>query len=123
MRSVNRIEITGFKSIRDAKLELKPLNVLIGPNGAGKSNFIGVFKLLHRIIEQKLGVYVGEQGGANSLLYFGRKRTQRLSLRFEFADGANRYGCTLAPNAEDGLFFEDEWCGFSGVFPQTGYVS
>ena len=97
------------------------LNVFIGPNGAGKSNFIGVFKLLHRIIEQKLGVYVGEQGGANSLLHFGRKRTQKISLKLQFADGKNSYGCLLSPNAEDGLFFQDEWCDFSGTFPRSGY--
>ena len=123
MRPVNQIEIAGFKSIREAKLELKPLNVFIGPNGAGKSNFIGVFKLLHRIIDQKLGVYVAEQGGANSLLHFGRKRTQKLSLKLDFANGKNRYGCTLAPSAEDSLFFEDEWCGYSGEFRRTGHAS
>lgn len=121
MRPVNQIEIAGFKSIRDAKLELKPLNVFIGPNGAGKSNLIGVFKLLHRIIEQKLAVYVAEQGGANSLLHFGRKRTEKISLKLEFANGSNSYGCILAPSAEDGLFFQDEWCSFSGTFQRTGY--
>lgn len=121
MRPVNQIEIAGFKSIREAKLDLKPLNVFIGPNGAGKSNFIGVFKLLHRIVEQKLGVYVGEQGGANSLLHFGRKRTQKISLRLHFADGRNSYGCVLKPNAEDNLFFQDEWCAYSGTFTRSGY--
>lgn len=122
VRPVNQIEIAGFKSIREAKLDLKELNVFIGPNGAGKSNFIGVFKLLNRIIEQNLGVYVGEQGWANSILHFGRKRTQKLSLQLEFADGKNSYGCTLAPSADDNLFFEEEWCGYSGQF-RTGHVS
>ncbi len=122
MRPVNQIEIAGFKSIREAKLELKPLNVFIGPNGAGKSNFIGVFKLLHRIIEQKLAVYVAEQGGANSLLHFGRKQTQKISLKLQFADGKNSYGCVLAPNAEDNLFFQDEWCAFTGTSQLTGYT-
>lgn len=97
---------------------MKPLNVFIGPNGAGKSNFIGIFTLLHYIIEQRLGVYVGEQGGASSLLHFGRKRTQRLSLKLEIADGTNRYGCTLSPNAEDGLFFEDFVPAPSGLNPE-----
>lgn len=122
MRPVNQIEIAGFKSIREAKLDLKQLNVFIGPNGAGKSNFIGIFKLLHRIIEQKLGIYVGEQGGANSLLHFGRKRTQKISLRFQFAGGSNSYGCVLAPNAEDSLFFQDEWCTFTGTSQRTGHT-
>jgi predicted ATPase len=121
VRPVNQIEIAGFKSIREAKLDMKSLNVFIGPNGAGKSNFIGVFKLLHRIIEQKLSVYVGEQGGANSMLHFGRKRTGKISLTLQFADGSNSYGCVLAPNAEDSLFFQDEWCAFSGTFQRTGF--
>jgi predicted ATPase len=121
VRPVNQIEIAGFKSIRDAKLDLKPLNVFIGPNGAGKSNFIGVFKLLHRIIEQKLAVYVGELGGANSLLHFGRKRTQNIQIKLQFANGHNSYGCILSPNAEDSLFFQDEWCAFTGTFPRSGY--
>lgn len=121
MRLVNQIEIAGFKSIREAKLDLKALNVFIGPNGAGKSNFIGVFKLLHRIIEQRLSIYISEQGGANGLLHFGRKRTKKISLKLEIADGKNRYACALAPNAEDNLFFEDEWCGYSGEFSRTGH--
>lgn len=123
MRPVNQIEIAGFKSIREAKLDLKPLNVFIGPNGAGKSNFIGIFKLLHRIIEQKLGVFVGEQGGANSFLHFGRKRTPKIQLKIKFADGRNSYGCVLSPNAQDRLFFEDEWCEFAGTFHSTGYTT
>ena len=41
---LDRIEVSGFKSIRELKLELRPLNLLIGPNGAGKSNFIAIFK-------------------------------------------------------------------------------
>ena len=121
MRPVNQIEIAGFKSIRDTKLDLKSLNVFIGPNGAGKSNFIGVFKLLHRIIEQKLAIYVGEQGGANSLLHFGRKHTPQITVKLQFDGGSNSYGCVLAPNSEDGLFFQDEWCTFSGRFPRSGY--
>lgn len=120
MRPVNQIEIAGFKSIREAKLDLKPLNVFIGPNGAGKSNFIGVFKLLNKIIQQSLSVYVAEQGGANAFLHFGRKRTQKISLKLQFADGKNSYGCDLAPSAEDNLFFENEWCGFSGNLMPLG---
>ena len=120
MASINQIKISGFKSIREAKLDLEPLNVLIGPNGAGKSNFIGVFKLLHRIIEQHLGVYVAEQGGANAFLHFGRKRTPKITLEFEFFGGKNSYGCELAPNVVDGLFFQHEWCGFSGRVASLG---
>ncbi|MDR1544206.1 MAG: AAA family ATPase [Prevotellaceae bacterium] len=39
------IEIKGFKSIRDQKIESTPINILIGVNGSGKSIF-SVFKIL-----------------------------------------------------------------------------
>ena len=78
MRPVSRIEIAGLKSIRVAKLELKPLNVFIGPNGAGKSNFIGVFKLLHQIVENKRGGYVP----------YSRLRSELLRLLNDSSAGA-----------------------------------
>lgn len=95
-------------------MDLKALNVFIGPNGAGKSNFIGAFKLLNQIIENNLEVYVPTQGGANSLLHFGRKKTQKISLKFEIDGATNWYSCDLAPDNNDKLFFEKEWCGFAG---------
>lgn len=52
---INSIRIKGFKSIRDLEaFELTDTNVLIGSNGAGKSNFVGFFRLLRDLIEQKL---------------------------------------------------------------------
>jgi recombinational DNA repair ATPase RecF len=55
--TLERITINGFKSIRELKLQLEPLNILIGANGAGKSNFIGAFRLLNEILESRLQVY------------------------------------------------------------------
>ena len=53
----DRIELKGFKSIRELDLELRELNVLIGANGAGKTNFIAVFALLNQIVEENLQVF------------------------------------------------------------------
>ncbi len=38
---LTKVELSGYKSIKEMSLSLSNLNVLIGPNGAGKSNFIG----------------------------------------------------------------------------------
>lgn len=46
---IRRIHIQRYKSLRDVKVELKPLSVLFGPNAAGKSNFIDALQLLSRI--------------------------------------------------------------------------
>ncbi len=98
------IEISGFKSIRHAKIELSALNVLIGPNGAGKTNFIGAFKLLNLIVERKLGTHVAEGGYAAKFLYFGPKGSPSIGIKIQFLGGTNWYSCELSPNAA-GLFF------------------
>jgi predicted ATPase len=114
--TLNRIEIEGFKSIRELRLDLRPLNVLIGANGAGKSNFISVFGLLRHIVEGRLQFYVAQAGGADSILHFGRKRTSELKLRFSSGDIG--YEAKLAPSATDSLFFAEElhW------HPEPGFI-
>ena len=73
MRVLEQITIKNFKSIREQKLALGPLNVFIGGNGAGKSNLIEVFRFLREIVNQNLAGYVALKGGADALLYFGRR--------------------------------------------------
>ena len=111
MKSLDRIRASGFKSIKDMDLELRKLNVLIGSNGVGKSNFIGLFKLLNNIVEEKLQVYVGSCGGSETLLHFGRKTTPQISIDLSFADNTNGYKCILSPTADDTLIFsyEESW--------------
>jgi predicted ATPase len=106
--SIDRIQIKGFKSVREADIALNPLNVLIGPNGVGKSNFIGLFKLINNVIERNLQVYVGTAGGANSILHFGRKQTPRMDAEFTFSDAVNGYTCQLMGTDEESLIFAEE---------------
>lgn len=110
MSAVDRIEIAGYRSIRELDLKLAPLNVLIGPNGAGKSNLISTFELMNEIVDRNLQLYVGKAGGANTMLHFGRKTTDHIRIRLTF--GWNGYECILAPTAEDSLIFEREGCWF-----------
>jgi predicted ATPase len=69
MHLLKRIELKGYKSIKNMDLELRPLNVLIGANGAGKSNLISFFKLLEHMIRGNLQRFVATSGGASSLLH------------------------------------------------------
>ena len=50
---LNRIHIQGFKSLRDATVELAPLVVLFGPNAAGKSNLLEALLLLSRLVGER----------------------------------------------------------------------
>ena len=104
--NLDRIQIKGFKSIRELDLELRPLNVLIGANGSGKSNFMEVFRLPSQIVEKRLQNYVAKSGGANRLLHFGAKTTPEMQLKYEFARSA--YVVHLAATNENNLFFSDE---------------
>lgn len=105
-----RIHIQGFKSIRDQSLELDNLNVFIGGNGAGKSNLINVFNFLNKIINQELTLYAGQSGGANSILYFGRKHTEKLEIEVVFRNPPheNTYDLILIPTDMDNFLFERE---------------
>jgi predicted ATPase len=107
MTQLDRMTIKGFKSIREADIELRPLNVLIGANGSGKSNFISVFRLLNEIQARRLQVYTATVG-AESLLYFGRKVTDGVLLQLFFGKDSYRIG--LVPTDNDTLVFEVEDC-------------
>jgi predicted ATPase len=111
---LSRIVLKGFKSIRECDLELKELNVLIGANGSGKSNFIDFFRLIQTILSSNLQLYVSKQGGADSLLHFGRKKTQQLFAELYFGD--NGYKFVLEPTKDNRMVFSDEnfWWKKSG---------
>jgi len=52
---IRQITVHGYKSFRHLDLLLRPsVNVLIGANGAGKSNFIGLFRMLRRMMSGEL---------------------------------------------------------------------
>lgn len=106
-RQLNRIVIKGFKSIREAEIELRDLNVFIGANGAGKSNFVSLFKLLREIIEQRLQVYTGARG-ADYFLYGKRKITSLIHIEFHL-DGYSKYVMDLQPSFDDTLGIVDSW--------------
>lgn len=79
---IKEIVIENFKSIQKLDIRLRPINILIGANGVGKSNFIEIFKLLNQIYEQRLQEYIGND--IDSLLYFGRKKSDFLSMLLFF---------------------------------------
>lgn len=111
--TIRKLTIRGFKSIQKLEdFKLEPLNVLIGANGAGKSNFVGFFRLLRELVEQRLARLVEIEGGADRFLYLGPKITQQ--IRAEFYFGANGYRFVLEPTNDGRLIFADEATQYSG---------
>src|SRR6266404_7588437 len=112
--TIQKLTIEGYKSIRSlSDFELCSLNVLIGANGAGKSNFIGFFRLLRELIEQRLQLTLATtEGGADATLYMGPRVTKELRAKLYF--GRNGYEFSLVPTQDNRLVFAEETTVFSG---------
>jgi len=113
---LQKIQIRGYKSIKELELELKPINILIGANGVGKSNFISFFKLVNNIYEQRLENY-SLKAGVENLLHYGSKETKDIVGRLDF--GLNfQYSFTLQPteNKEKLFVFAEDSLGYSAQY-------
>ncbi len=66
---ITLIEIDGFKTFKDFKVELAPFQVIVGPNGSGKSNLFDALKLLSRIADNDLNTAFQELRGETDELF------------------------------------------------------
>ncbi len=65
---ITQIEIDGFKTFKDFKVELAPFQVIVGPNGSGKSNLFDALHLLSRLASFDLEHVIKDmRGDANEL--------------------------------------------------------
>lgn len=108
---ISKVKIEGFKSIKSASIELKPINILIGGNGAGKSNFVTFFELLKVLFDQNLQYYSLKKG-IDNLLHFGRKHTNEIFGKVEFINNRikekNAYEVKLEASQSEKLFITEE---------------
>ncbi len=114
---LKKIELQGYKSIKNLSIELNNINILIGANGTGKSNFISFFKFLRWMMQNpgQLQFFVAQSGGANSFLFDGSEVTPQIKaeLNFETDAGRNDYCIRLFHAASDTLIFAEEKYRFS----------
>jgi predicted ATPase len=110
MITLKRIALSGYKSIREMELELRPVNVLIGENGAGKSNLVSFLRLIRQMMAKRLSTFIAESGRASSLLFYGPRRTPRIRARLDFESKSDivAYEFELAHAPSDTLFFDPE---------------
>ena len=109
-----QLVVKGFKSIQqDQVIDFGDVTVLLGPNGAGKSNLVSFLKMLNFISREELQIFIGKQGGADALLYYGSKQTDAIEfcliLRQESEiPSISIYNVSLAHGMPDKLFFVRE---------------
>jgi hypothetical protein len=59
---ITQIEIDGFKTFKEFKVELAPFQVIVGPNGSGKSNLFDALQLLSRLADADADLQTAFQG-------------------------------------------------------------
>ncbi|MDY0190890.1 MAG: AAA family ATPase [Desulfuromonas sp.] len=109
---LDRLQVSGYKSIRSLDIQLNNLNVIVGANGAGKSNLVSFFRMLRAMSDEGLKNFVTENGGADCFFFGGPKETPNIHAHLFF--GQNEYKFTLAPTASIQLMVKRE---------ETTYIS
>lgn len=93
---ITRFHILGFKSLRDAELELGAFNVFIGANGSGKSNLLEAFGVMGAAVsgsvEPETLSYRGVRPGLPSLYKTSSKHYPlRRNITLEAMSGSSLY--------------------------------
>jgi predicted ATPase len=123
---ITRLAISGYRSLRDIRLALGPLNVVTGANGTGKSSLYRALKLLADIAQGRVIQSLAAEGGLQSTLWagpedFSRKmkagaepvqgtvRSKPVGLKLGFAGKDYGYAIDLGlpPPPSDSLFARD----------------
>lgn len=109
---LTNINLRGYKSINSQGQDIPvgDITILLGANGSGKSNLVSFFKMLNYMMTGALQKYVGDSGFADSLLYYGSKKTPRLIANVTFANSRSKdnYKFSLSHAAGDTLIFTEE---------------
>lgn len=109
---LRKITVHGFKSIERQTIELGALNVLIGANGSGKSNLLSALSFFRASALGDLDTLVKRLGGADRLLFHGKKSTK--SCFFSCEEESFSYEQTLIPVAGDRLAVAKEGLSILG---------
>lgn len=78
---ITRLAVSGYRSLRDVRLSLGPLNVVTGANGAGKSSLYRALRLLAEIAQGRVIQSLAGEGGLQSTLWAGPETLSRSMKR------------------------------------------
>ena len=70
-KMLKAVRIKNFKSLKDLKLELKPITVFIGPNGSGKSSVFQALLSLKRFVLKNANVQYEQLFNLEGYMNFG----------------------------------------------------
>lgn len=85
---ITRLEVDGFKSLRNFAVDFEPFTVFIGPNSAGKSNIMEALGLLSRLVRMPI-VEAFKGGRGKTIDQFTRTNSghvERMRFGVEFLE-------------------------------------
>lgn len=106
---ITRLEVDGFKSLRDFAVDLEPFTVFIGPNSAGKSNVLEALALLSRLASHPIpeAFKRGRGRPSDQFTRAGSETAQIMRFAVEFlAYGRYRPGHPPSPEAQSRYRYE-----------------
>ena len=83
MSIVSRLCVSGYRSLRDVRLEIHPLTVVTGANGSGKSSLYRALRLLADVAQGRIIQSLALEGGLSSVLWAGPEQFSRAMKRGE----------------------------------------
>ncbi|MCF8532332.1 MAG: AAA family ATPase [Reyranella sp.] len=78
---ITRLCVSGYRSLRDVRLEIGPLTVIGGANGSGKSSLYRALRLLADIAQGRIIQSLALEGGLSSVLWAGPEQFSRAMKR------------------------------------------
>src|SRR5690242_7037849 len=77
MSIIARLCISGYRSLRDVRLEIGQLTVVTGANGSGKSSLYRALRLLADVAQGRIIQSLAIEGGLQSALWAGPEQFSR----------------------------------------------
>jgi predicted ATPase len=112
--TVRNAEITNFRSVRNASLDLGRLTVLIGANGAGKSNVVDAFRFVSESLSLGLFTALERRAGVRAVRHRsvrGRPRHVHMAMDLDFPNGMQaHYGFRIDSHAGGAYRVGEEIC-------------
>ena len=78
---LTKLAVAGYRSLRDVRLDLGPLNVVTGANGSSKSSLYRALRLLADVAQGRIIQSLAAEGGLQSTLWAGPETLSRAMKR------------------------------------------
>lgn len=86
---ITKLQIKGFKSLKNIEWNPGDLNVIIGPNASGKSNFLRFLELMSKSAKGELGKYIISSGGMQFIAWNNEAKEISFSMKMQTENYSN----------------------------------